>query len=127
MTKRRTKLAFDDFLIVQVLKMFTLWCSETRSFVVWYFGTRIDPDGGSTTVARNIILTSYGSSSPLCLCKLELECIYCLTQLAGGQIYSIYYLDNNYMFRHLVMAIYYSNVSTKFNGLTIILNVVSAT
>ena len=43
---------------------------------------------------------SYNSSSPLCLCKLELQCIYCLTQLSGGYIYIyiyiyiIYYIDN---------------------------------
>jgi len=54
--------------------------------------------------------TSYGSSPPLCLCKLELECIYCLTQQSGGYIYiyiyNIYYIDNNYMFWHFSLAIF---------------------
>jgi hypothetical protein len=50
---------------------------------------------------------SYGSSSPLCLCKLELDFICCLTQLSVGQIYiNYYYIDNNYMFWRLIMAIF---------------------
>ena len=41
---------------------------------------------------------------------LELECIYCLTQLSSGQIYIyiyiIYYIGNNHMFRHFSLAIF---------------------
>ena len=40
----------------------------------------------------------------------RLGCIYCLTQLSGGYIYIyiyiIYYIENNYMFRRLIMAIF---------------------
>ena len=32
------------------------------------------------------------------LSTLDWSDIYCLTQLSGGQIYIIYYIDNNYMF-----------------------------
>jgi hypothetical protein len=37
---------------------------------------------------------------------LELGCIYYLKHLSGGKIYNIYYIDNNYMFRHLSLAIF---------------------
>ena len=39
---------------------------------------------------------------------LDWSDIYCLTQLSGGQIYIyiIYYIDNNYMFRHFSLAIF---------------------
>jgi len=40
------------------------------------------------------------------LVSARLECIYCLTQLSGGDIYIIYYIENNYMFRRLIMAIF---------------------
>jgi hypothetical protein len=39
-----------------------------------------------------------------------MECIYCLTQLSGGDtytyIYIIYYIENKDMFRRLIMAIF---------------------
>ena len=39
--------------------------------------------------------------------------MYCLTQLSGGDIYIyiyiIYYIDNNYMFRHFSLAIFSLN------------------
>ena len=35
-----------------------------------------------------------------------LQCIYCLTQLSGGYIYIIYYIEINYMFRHFSLAIF---------------------
>ena len=47
----------------------------------------------------------------LVMAIFRLECIYCLTQLSGGQKYIyiyiyIYYYIENYMFRRLVMAIF---------------------
>ena len=36
-----------------------------------------------------------------------LECVYCLTQLYDGRdMYRIYYIKNNYMFRHLTSGIF---------------------
>jgi hypothetical protein len=39
-------------------------------------------------------------------CITRLECIYCLTQLWWIDIYIIYYIEINYMFRHFSLAIF---------------------
>ena len=48
----------------------------------------------------------------------ELQCIYCLTQLSGIYIYiyiyNIYYISNNYMFRHFSLGIF-RLISEKFS------------
>ena len=65
----------------------------------------IGPSNGSTLLCvRNKLNLVHIKD----VCRLELECTYCLTQLSGRYIYIyihiIYCTDNNYMFRHFSLT-----------------------
>jgi hypothetical protein len=86
---------------------------QISSVLLWYSWSSLQPT--NTTIYGSSLITF------LCICsqheltwrhqgtedKLDWSVCTCLTQLYHGRdMYRIYYIKNNYMFRHLTLAIF---------------------